>query len=147
MWQPSQIYKLHGFIPNLCKIYYFIGSYCLNMNVVHYLNTKVMCMTFVTTWIEIQHLCLNNVHNINVQTIQMNEWHLYLFHTNVWKTNFQWKLLPNHDSWTLWWLNFNCHFNGQKDNFQFFFLQLNFQTLKKKFNSSHFIWIKFIKDN
>jgi len=43
----SQIYKLHGFVPNPCKIYYFIGSYCLNMNVVHYLNTKVMCMTFV----------------------------------------------------------------------------------------------------
>jgi hypothetical protein len=43
----SQIYKLHKFIPNLCEICYFIGSYCLNMNVMHYLNTKVMCMTFV----------------------------------------------------------------------------------------------------
>ncbi len=39
------IYKLHGFIPNLCKIYYFICLYCLNMNVVHYLNMDIMCMT------------------------------------------------------------------------------------------------------
>jgi len=43
----SQIYMLHGFIPNPCEICYFMGSYCLNMNVMHCLNTKVMCMTFV----------------------------------------------------------------------------------------------------
>jgi hypothetical protein len=42
----SQIYKLHKFIPNLWKICYFIGLYCLHTNVMHYLNTKVMCMTF-----------------------------------------------------------------------------------------------------
>ncbi len=33
-WLPptSQIYKLHRFVPNLCKICYFIGLYCLHMN-------------------------------------------------------------------------------------------------------------------
>jgi hypothetical protein len=35
----SKIYKLHGFIPNLCEIYYFISSY--------WLNTKVECTIFV----------------------------------------------------------------------------------------------------
>jgi hypothetical protein len=43
----SQIYRLHGFISNPCEICYFIGSYCLNMNVMHYLNMEVMCMIFV----------------------------------------------------------------------------------------------------
>jgi hypothetical protein len=43
----SHIYKLHGFVPNLCEIYYFIGSFCLNMNVMHYLNVTVMCTTFM----------------------------------------------------------------------------------------------------
>jgi hypothetical protein len=44
---PSQIYKLHGFIPNPCENCYFMGSYSLNMNVMHYLNMEVMCTTFV----------------------------------------------------------------------------------------------------
>jgi len=43
----SQIYMLRGFVPNPCEICYFMGSYCLNMNVMHCLNTKVMCRTFV----------------------------------------------------------------------------------------------------
>jgi len=43
----SQIYRLHGFIPNQCKIYYFMGSYCLHTNVMHYVNMKVICVTFV----------------------------------------------------------------------------------------------------
>jgi hypothetical protein len=43
----SQIYRLHGFVPNLCEICYFIGLYNLNMNVMHYLNTKVVCMTLM----------------------------------------------------------------------------------------------------
>jgi len=43
----SQIYMLHGFVPNTCEICYFMGSYCINMNVMHCLNTKVMCTTFV----------------------------------------------------------------------------------------------------
>jgi hypothetical protein len=43
----SQIYKLHGFVLNLCENCYFISSYCLNMNVVHYLNMKVVCIVFV----------------------------------------------------------------------------------------------------
>jgi hypothetical protein len=34
----SQSYKLHGFIPNSCETYYFIGLYILNTNVMHYLN-------------------------------------------------------------------------------------------------------------
>ncbi len=46
MQNASQIYRLHGFIPNPCIICYFIGSYCLNMNVVHYLDTEVMCTSF-----------------------------------------------------------------------------------------------------
>jgi hypothetical protein len=33
-------------------------------------------------------LCLNNAHDINVQTIQVDEWHLCLFHMNLWKINF-----------------------------------------------------------
>jgi hypothetical protein len=36
----SQIYRLHGFIPNLCKIYYFIGSHCLCRNPSFGLATK-----------------------------------------------------------------------------------------------------------
>jgi hypothetical protein len=34
----SQSYKLHGFIPNSCEIYYFIGLYNSNTNVMHYFN-------------------------------------------------------------------------------------------------------------
>jgi hypothetical protein len=37
----------HEFVPNLCKVYYFISSYCLNTNVMHYLSMEVMCTTFV----------------------------------------------------------------------------------------------------
>jgi hypothetical protein len=43
----SQIYKLYGFVPNSCKIYYFISLYWLNMNVMHYLNMKVVCTIFM----------------------------------------------------------------------------------------------------
>jgi hypothetical protein len=43
----SQIYKLHGFFPNPYEICYFINSNCFNTNVVHYLNTKVVCTIFV----------------------------------------------------------------------------------------------------
>ncbi len=43
----SQIYRLHGFIPNSCKICYFMGLYCLNTNVMHDSNMEIMCMTFV----------------------------------------------------------------------------------------------------
>jgi hypothetical protein len=54
--------KFHGFVLNLCEIYYFMDLYCLNMNVVHYLNTKIMCMIFMgeLTQINIQHLYLND---------------------------------------------------------------------------------------
>jgi hypothetical protein len=38
----SQIYWLYKFIPNSWEICYFIGSYHLHMNVMHYLNMKVM---------------------------------------------------------------------------------------------------------
>jgi len=70
---PSQMYKLHGFVPNLCEIYYFMGSYHLHTNVMHYLNTEVVCMTFVCKiQINTQHLCLNNARAINVQTIQID---------------------------------------------------------------------------
>jgi len=43
-YHSSQTYKLHGFLPNLLK---YVISYCLKPNVMHYLNTKVVCMTFV----------------------------------------------------------------------------------------------------
>jgi hypothetical protein len=43
----SQIYKLHGFIPNPCEIYYFMGLYHLHTNVMHYLSMEVVCTTFV----------------------------------------------------------------------------------------------------
>jgi hypothetical protein len=70
---PSQMYKLHGFVPNLCEIYYFMGSYHLHTNVMHYLNTEVVCMTFVCKiQINTKHLCLNNACAINVQTIQVD---------------------------------------------------------------------------
>ncbi len=42
------------FIPNLCKIYHFISSYCLNMNVMHYL---LLCVNNTNIHL---HLCLNN---------------------------------------------------------------------------------------
>jgi hypothetical protein len=101
----SQIYMLHEFVPNPCKIYYLIGSYCLNTNVIHYLNTKIVCTTFVckqheytyTIQIGIWHLWLNNVHDINVQIIQINEWQ-----TNLWKADFAWLLLSNHGLCSLW---------------------------------------------
>jgi hypothetical protein len=44
----SQIYMLHGFIPNLHEICYFMNSYHLHINVMHYLNIEVMCMSFVS---------------------------------------------------------------------------------------------------
>jgi imidazoleglycerol phosphate synthase glutamine amidotransferase subunit HisH len=33
----SHIYWLHGFIPNPCKNFYFIGSYGIDMDVIHLL--------------------------------------------------------------------------------------------------------------
>jgi len=48
-------------IPNPCEIYYFIGLYYLNMNVMHYLNTEVMWISFLCKQHkDIQHPCLNN---------------------------------------------------------------------------------------
>jgi len=47
-------------------------------------------------------MCLNNAHDIDVQIIQVDEWHLCLFHMRLWKKNFAWLLLPNHDPWNLW---------------------------------------------
>jgi hypothetical protein len=43
----SQTYKLHGFVPNPYEVYCFVGLYCFNTNVMHYLHMKVMCMIFV----------------------------------------------------------------------------------------------------
>jgi hypothetical protein len=43
----SQVYRLHEFVSNPCEIYYFMGSYHLHTNVMHYLNTKFVCMTFM----------------------------------------------------------------------------------------------------
>jgi hypothetical protein len=43
----SQMYKIHGSIPNMCEIYYFMALYNLNMNVMHYLNMEVLCITFM----------------------------------------------------------------------------------------------------
>ncbi len=44
----SKFYKFHGFIPNMCKVCYFMGLYCLHANLMHYLNIEVMCMTFLS---------------------------------------------------------------------------------------------------
>jgi hypothetical protein len=56
------------------------------------------------------HSCLNNAHNIDVQTIQVDEWHSCLFHMNLWKSNFAQLLLPNHDLWSLWWSIIWCDY-------------------------------------
>ncbi len=40
-------------------------------------------------------MCLNNAHDIDVQTIQVDEWHPYLFHMNLWKVDSTLLLLPN----------------------------------------------------
>jgi hypothetical protein len=42
------------------------------------------------------------VHDISVQTTQVDEWHLSLFHTNLWKKKFTQLLLPNHDPLSMW---------------------------------------------
>jgi hypothetical protein len=47
-------------------------------------------------------MCLNNTHEIDVQTIQVDEWHPCLFHMILWKPNFAQLLLPNCDPWNLW---------------------------------------------
>jgi hypothetical protein len=44
---------------------------------------------------------------------EMND--ICVFHTNLWKTDFAWQLLPNCDPWNLWWwqilkMNNNCPF-------------------------------------
>jgi hypothetical protein len=44
------------------------------------------------------------VHDINVQTTRVDEWHSCLIHTNLWKTHFAWLLLSNHDPLSLWWM-------------------------------------------
>jgi hypothetical protein len=44
------------------------------------------------------------VHDIDVQTTQVNEWHPCLFHMNLWKKIFTRLLLPNCDPLSLWWL-------------------------------------------
>jgi len=54
------------------------------------------------------HSCLNNAHDIDVQTIQVDEWHSCLFHTNLWKTKFAWLLWPNCDPQSLWWSDYNA---------------------------------------
>jgi hypothetical protein len=93
----SQIYRLHGFIPNLCKIYYFIGSHCLNMmscaNNTTFVSKQyreaIKFMSKQCTW----HWYSNN--------IQINEWHPCLFHINLWKVDFAQLLLLNRDLWSL----------------------------------------------
>jgi hypothetical protein len=54
-------------------------------------------------WIGIWHSCLNNAYNINVQTTQVDEWHPCLFHTNLWKVDLIWLILPNCDPLSLRW--------------------------------------------
>jgi hypothetical protein len=111
----SQIYKLHGFIPNLCEIYCFMGLCHLHTNVMHYLNTKIMCTTFVCKKIltNTQHSCLNNMNMHMTFMSKQWTWHQCSNNTNRWmtsmsipyepiKTNFARLLLPNHDPWSLW---------------------------------------------
>jgi hypothetical protein len=49
-----------------------------------------------------RHSCRNNAHNINVQTIQVDEWHPCLLYTNLWKANFAQLLLPIRGLLSLW---------------------------------------------
>jgi hypothetical protein len=65
VWHASQIYKFHGFIPNLCKIYYFICSYCLNTNGAHYLKScaRLLCVNNMnrhTTFVSILYEPMRN---------------------------------------------------------------------------------------
>jgi hypothetical protein len=62
----SQIYRLHGLIPNLCEICYFVGLYYLNMNVVHYLSMEVMCMTLMFK----QYKYMNDICVCSIQTYE-----------------------------------------------------------------------------
>jgi hypothetical protein len=64
----------------------------------------------------IQNLCLNNMnrymiftfnHDIDILSLQINEWHLCLFYANLRKINFALLLLSNHNPWNLWWLTFH----------------------------------------
>jgi hypothetical protein len=45
------------------------------------------------------------MHDIDVQTTKVNEWHHYLFHLNLWKRDFVQLLLSNRDPLNLWWNN------------------------------------------
>ncbi len=45
------------------------------------------------------------MHDIDVQIVQVDEWHLCLFHMNLRKTNFTWLVYPNHGPWSLWCWN------------------------------------------
>jgi hypothetical protein len=41
------MYRFNGFVSNSSEICYFIDLYCLNTNVMHYLNKEVVCIIFV----------------------------------------------------------------------------------------------------
>jgi hypothetical protein len=82
----SQIHKLHGFVQNPCKFYHFISSYCLNMNVMHYLNTKIVCTTFCVNKIDIQHLYLYNMNRHMIFVFKQCGWHQCSNNTSKWMT-------------------------------------------------------------
>jgi hypothetical protein len=43
------------------------------------------------------------MHDIDGQTTQVDEWHHYLLHMNLWRVDFAWLLLSNCDPLNLWW--------------------------------------------
>jgi hypothetical protein len=45
------------------------------------------------------------MHDIDVQTTQVDEWHHYLLHMNLWRVDFARLLLSNCDPLNLWWNN------------------------------------------
>ncbi len=61
-----------------------MGSYHLNTNVMHYLNTKVI---YVDNTINIQHMCLNNTNKHMTFVSKQCTWHRCLNNTSSWMTS------------------------------------------------------------
>jgi len=69
-------------------------------------------------------LYLNNAHNMDVQTIQINGWHLCLFHMNLWKQILHDYYFSNCGPWTLW-----CKANWSSRIFTFFKIVATMSTI------------------
>jgi hypothetical protein len=72
-------------------------------------------MIQIGTW----HSCVNNAHDIDVQTIHIDEWHLCHFIYTYEMINFAWLLLLNYGPWNLWCIDLSAmyqHLTGLKLN-------------------------------